>query len=364
MNNSLTNRQIAFIVYCTIVGFGIVNIPSDVADAGETGGWVTIIILTLMFIAVAYAVNYIAYIAEEKDLFEFCKMLAGKFFAYIVLIIYAVYFFVSFTMITRIYSETVRITILPKTPSWTMSLLFFIVVYYALKKGLNVIARVCEMYGIINIIGNIFMGIILFTQGKIINLRPAFVKEDMLTYITGIPKLIFAFLGVEMLLFIPYNKRANKNSFKYTTTIIGLIGGLYILATESVISVVGVDTVMLYKAALFNIVRGVDVPYLEIFRRLDGIYVIIWTFNIFCSVSLWGYGLVTCINKVFKGPQGRDKTIYVIILAFIVSQIPGSTNDVENLLKYNGYLGYLTAFIIPGILLIIMKVKKNDKTVS
>lgn len=364
MNNSLTNRQIAFIVYCTIVGFGVVNIPRDAADAGETGGWVTIIILTLMFIAVAYAVNYIAYIAEEKDLFEFCKMLAGKFFAYIVLIVYAIYFFVSFTMITRIYSETVRITILPKTPSWTMALFFFIVVYYALKKGLNVIARVCEMYGIINIVGNIFMGIILFTQGKIINLRPAFVKEDMLTYITGIPKLIFAFLGVEMLLFIPYNKRTNKNSFKYTTGIIGLIGGLYILAAESVISVVGVDTVMLYKAALFNIVRGVDVPYLEIFRRLDGIYVIIWTFNIFCSVSLWGYGLVTCVNKVFKGPQGRDKTIYVIILAFIVSQIPGSTNDVENLLKYNGYLGYLTAFIIPGILLIIMKVKKNDKTVS
>lgn len=364
MNNSLTNRQIAFIVYCSIVGFGIVNIPRDVVDAGETGGWVTIIILTLIFMAVAYVANYISYVSEGNDLYEYCKIVTGKFFAYIVLIIFTIYFFIPVSMVARIYSETVRITILPKTPSWTIALFLFIVVYYALKKGLIVIARVCETYGIINFIGNIFMGIILFTQGKSINLRPAFVKEDMLTYITGMPKLVFAFLGIEMLFFIPFNKTNNKNSFKYTIGIIGLIGGLYILLAESVISVVGADTVMLYKAALFNIVRGVDVQYLEIFRRLDGIYVIIWTFNIFCSVSLWGYGSVTCVNKFFGSSQSGDKTIYVIILAFIVSQIPGSTNSVENLLKYNGYLGYITAFIIPGILLIIMKVKKNDKTVS
>lgn len=264
-------------------------------------------------------------------------------------------------MITRIYSETVRITILTKTPSWTIALFFFMVVYYALKNGLNVIARVCEIYGIINIIGNVFMGVILFTQGKSINLRPVFVKEDILTYIVGVPKLVFIFLGVEILLFIPFNKKSNKNVFKYTTTIIGVTGLLYLLVSEAVISVVGADTVMLYKASLFNVVRGVDVRYLEIFRRLDGIYIIIWTFNIFCSVTLWGYGVITCINKVFKNSQGRNRVLYITLLAFIVSQIPGSTNDVENVLKYNGYLGYLTSLVIPSILLIITKVKKYDK---
>lgn len=361
MNNSLTNRQIAFIVYCTIVGFGIVNIPRDAADVGETGGWVSLVILTIIFILNTYLITYIAYVSGEKDLYEYCEMLIGKFFSYVFLIIYAIFFFIPFTMITRIYSETVRITILPKTPSWTMALFFFIVVYYALKKGLNVIARVCEIYGFINIIGNIFMGIILFTQGKSINLRPAFVKEDILRYIIGAPKLLFAFLGVELILFIPLNKKNNKNVFKYTTAIIGLIGILYILVSEAVIAVVGVDAVMLYKASLFNVVRGVDVKYLEIFRRLDGIYVIIWTFNIFCSVSLWGYGVIKCVNKVFKNSQNANKAIYITILAFIVSQIPGSTNDVENILKYNGYLGYITAFIIPTILLIITKVRKYDK---
>lgn len=363
MNNSLTNRQIAFIIYCTIVGFGIINLPRDVVDVGETGGWVSLVILTLVSIAITYIITYVSYVSEEKGLYEYCEMLIGKFFAYILIIVYAVYFFLFFTMITRIYSETVRITILPKTPPWSIALFFFIVVNYSLKKGLNVIARVCEIYGIINIIGNIFMGVILFTQGKSINLRPAFVKEDILTYIVGAPKLVFIFLGVEMILFIPFNKKNNKNAFKYTTIIVGIIGLLYILISEAVISVVGVETVMLYKASLFNVVRGVDVQYLEIFRRLDGIYIIIWTFNIFCSVSLWGYGVITCINKVFKNSQGGNRVIYITLLAFTVSQIPTSTNDVENLLQYNGYLGYITTFVIPIILLIITKVKKYDKKV-
>lgn len=361
MNNSLTNRQIALIIYCTIVGYGIVNIPRDVADAGETGGWISLVILTLVVVLFTYIITYVSYISQEKDLYEYSKMLTGSFFSYIFIFIYSIYFFVFFAMITRIYSETVHITILPKTPPWAIAFLFFIVVQYALKKGIEAIARVCEIYGIINIIGNIFMGIILFTQGNSINLRPAFVKEDILSYTVGIPKLVFIFLGVEMILFIPLNKKSNKNVFKYTTIIVGVTGLLYLLLSEAVISVVGVETVMLYEASLFNVVRGVDVQYLEIFRRLDGIYIIIWTFNMFCSVSLWGYGVITCINKVFKNSQGGNRVIYITLLAFIVSRIPGSTNDVKNILKYNGYLGYLTTFLIPSILLIITKVKKYDK---
>ncbi|QGU94323.1 GerAB/ArcD/ProY family transporter [Clostridium bovifaecis] len=69
MNNSLTNRQIAFIIYCAVVGFGIVNLPRDIVDVGETGGWVSLSILTLVFIAITYIITFLSYVSEEKGLY-------------------------------------------------------------------------------------------------------------------------------------------------------------------------------------------------------------------------------------------------------------------------------------------------------
>jgi len=361
MNTPLTNRQIAFVVYCTIVGFGIIGIPRDMAEAGGTGGWIPVAILTVIFMLNVYIISYLGYINHDKTLLEYSERLVGKFFTRIIAVIYSIYFFMYFTFITRIYAETVRITMLPRTPSWVITFVFFLLLYYSISKGLNVIVRVCEMYGFINIVGNIFMSIIIFTQGEIINIRPLFVEEDLTMYLSGTSKLIFAFLGGEMLFMIPFSKEKNSKVFKYAPAIVGIIGAMYILIGESAISIGGIELVKLYKASVFNVVRGLDVPYLEILRRLDGIYIIVWSLNIICSLSLWGYGVQQCINKGMKIKENKFILALIISAGFITAQIPKSTNDVEKLLKYNGYLGYITSLSIPLILLIITKVKKYDK---
>ena len=361
MNTPLTNRQIAFVVYCTMVGFGIINIPRDMAEAGGTGGWIPVAILTVIFMLNVYIISYLGYINNGKTLLEYSEKLVGKFFTYIIIIIYSIYFLGYFSLITRIYAETVRMTMLPRTPSWAITIVFFLLLYYSLSKGLNVIVRVCEMYGFINIVGNIFMSIIIFTQGEIINIRPLFVKEDLMMYLSGTSKLLFAFLGVEMLFMIPLSKEKNSKVFKYTPAIVGIIGAMYILIGESAISIGGTELVTLYKASVFNVVRGLDVPFLEILRRLDGIYIVVWSLNIICSLSLWGYGLQHCINKGINIKENKVILALIVLAACIIAQIPESTNDVEKLLKYNGYLGYITSLSIPLILLIITKVKKYDK---
>lgn len=343
MNTPLTNRQIAFVAYCAMAGFGIVNIPRDMVEAGGTGGWIPLAILTVVFMVNVFIISYLGYINPGKTLIEYSEKLIGKFLTSVISIIYTIYFFMFFTFITRIYAETVRMTMLPRTPTWIITFIFFLLLYYSLSKGLNVIVRVCEMYGLINIVGNIFMSIIIFTQGEIINIRPLFVKEDLMMYLSGTSKLVFAFLGVEMLFMLPMSKEKNGKILRYAPTIVGITGAMYILIGESAISVGGIELVTLYKASVFNIIRGLDVSYLEIFRRLDGIYVVVWSLNIICSLSLWGYGVQQCINRIMKTKKNKLIIGLLVLAAYIIAQIPESTNDVEKLLRYNGYLGYITS---------------------
>jgi len=103
------------------------------------------------------------------------------------------------------------------------------------------------------------------------------------------------------------------------------------------------------------------VPYLEFLRRLDGVYIGVWTMNIICACSLWAYGTTTFINKLFKKVQHKHLAFIVILLSFVISQIPKTTEQVELILDYSSYFGILVFFVIPIILLIITKVKKHVK---
>lgn len=363
MNKFVTNRQIALMLYCIIVGYGVIEIPKSVAEGAGTGGWFSILVAGIIFIFITYVITFLQYVYEGKTLYEYSELLVGKFMTYIFLIICILYFFTYFTMLARAYAETIKITILNKTPVLFICMLLYIVVFYALRKGINVIGRVCEVYGFFNIVGIILVNFLLCTKGRLVNIRPLFTVEDLITYFKAIPKTILPFLGMEMLLFIPISRTNNKNIFKYTTSIVAFIVILYIYVVESTFSVVGVDTIVSLKATVFTIVRGVDIRSLEFFRRLDGLYVIYWSMNIVCAICLWGYGVIVFTSKIFKNIKYNFLVIIVMFLSFIVSQIPKTKDQVETILKYSSYSGILVFGVIPIILFIITKVKKYDKQI-
>lgn len=52
---------------------------------------------------------------------------------------------------------------------------------------------------------------------------------------------------------------------------------------------------------------------------------------------------------------------FIILISFILSQIPKTPGEIRILSNIVTYLGVITLLIIPLILFIIMKVKKNDR---
>ncbi|MBL4938639.1 endospore germination permease [Clostridium sp. YIM B02515] len=363
MKNNITSRQVSFVLYGIIVGYGIIDLPKNTAEVGGTGGWVSLFIATIIFIVITYMLTYLQYVHEDKTIYEYSLQLVGKFLTYVFTFVYIIYFFLFFTMINRISSETMTNTILIKTPVKYISILFYIVTGYAAAKGLNTIIRLCQIYGAISIGFSIIFSLILFTKGKLVNITPIFVTNDIMVYFKGIGKIFLPLIGMEILTVIPIKKNNNKKIARYTTLMVGVIGILYIFIIESVLSVTGVEPIIHIKASVFVVAKGIDVYSLEFLRRLDGIYIFIWMLNIVCSLSLWNYGTVTLTSKVFKGIRPSIIIIFIIILSYITSLIPKSIMQVEKFITYLSYAGIMTFFIIPFILLIVTKVKKNDKKI-
>ncbi|WFD10811.1 GerAB/ArcD/ProY family transporter [Tepidibacter hydrothermalis] len=365
MNESLTNRQIAFIIFGVVVGYGVLVIPKTVTENAGTGGWFTLLIATAITMIFTYIITYLGYVHKNKTIYEYSNKLTGKFITSIFMCIYIIYYFMLFTMIIRMSSEAIKLTVLIKTPVWVLCLVFLLVIYYAVINRLGVIARICEIYCLIIILGAIPMHLAIFTQGKLINLQPFFVGGEIHSYLKATLVTVFPFLGIEILTIISFNKKKNnKRIFKYTALMIGFIGMFYILIVESCISVMGVDGIVHYKDALFATIRRVDIKSLQFLERIDGIFFMLWIMSILCTVSLEAYASTFLISKLFKNINFKVLTLIVMVLSFIVSQIPKSVDSVEKIMDDISYLGIVTAGLIPTILFLITKVEKYDKKTS
>ncbi|GAA0177547.1 GerAB/ArcD/ProY family transporter [Clostridium sediminicola] len=362
MNKSLTNRQIAFIIFGIVSGYGILSLPKTIAESSGTGGWFTLLIATIIVMIFTYIITYLGYVHEDKTIYEYNQIIVGKGIASIFIIIYCLYFFMLFTMGTRMACEAIKQTVLIKTPIWALIMLFYLVMYYAVAKRLCTIAKVCEIYGAIIIISAIVIHLAMTTQGKVINLKPFFVIEDIKEYFKATSVTIFPFLGIEILTIVPFNKKNNdKNIFKYTISMVGFIGIFYIFVFESCISVMEIDSIIYYQDALFATIRRIDIESLEFLERLDGIFLIIWIMSIFCTLTLEAYGSILLLSKFLKKINFNLISALVFAMSFFIALVPKTIDTAQKILDYVGYTSIITAGLIPLILYIITKVKKIDK---
>lgn len=365
MNQSITNRQIACILFSTIVGYGIMSLPKDAAESAGTGSWITLLISTIVAIIFTYIITYLGYIHTNKTIFEYSELLVGKFITSIFIIIYIIYFFIIFTMIARMSSEVIKLSVLIKTPIWTLCLFFFFVTYYAVVKGLKVIARICEVYGFFIAIAYLIIFFLISTQGKFINIRPFLGLEDITTYLKATSVTIIPFTGIPLIATIPFStKFRNEKAFIHTISIIGFIGFLYIFVVESCISVMGVDGIVYYKDSLLSTIRRIDIPWLQFLSRLDGLFLIAWIAAVYCTIVTFAYGTTLFLSKLFKNIHFNLHASIVIFSSFIMSQIPKTVDITNKILTYSSYLEIITIAVIPITLLIVTKIKMNNNNLG
>lgn len=58
MNQPITNRQIAFMIFAVVVGYGIVNLPNKAAAEAGTGAWIPLVINTVIIALFTYFISY------------------------------------------------------------------------------------------------------------------------------------------------------------------------------------------------------------------------------------------------------------------------------------------------------------------
>lgn len=352
----VTNRQMVFLIVMTLTTYYIISIPYEMARTAGRGGWIPVLIASVIFAFLSLPITKLNNMYPGKMLFDYSRDIAGKFFSYAISIYFILYFLLIFTFLDTQIFDLVKAEFLPKTPTWSTAFAGITVFGFIAYKGITNIARLFEIIAPIFIALAIIVFLMALFQGIKYNVLPVFESDRIVDYISALPKACVSFLGIELLLIIPFTKQ-NKKAPKIVFFALLLIGLFYILVVESSMSIVGINTLMHYEASVIEALKLVEVPF---FERVD-----IWyqTFG-FCGLFLGMTIIYTVIAELLCKLIPKAKRWIIVLITGIVLFVSRSLleliQDVDKILPNIIFItGIISVLLIPDILFIIAKVKKR-----
>jgi spore germination protein len=360
MKGVVTNRQIFFIQLFTLTSGSLISMPKDAIAAAGTGAWFTIMLLTFFFALGIYIITSLNKQFQGKTIFEYSTVLVGKPVAQALSLIYTGNFLLVLVLLFRIAAEFIKGSFLFLTPIWAILLLFVGTTVYIANKGITNIGRMCEIYGVIFIFASLSVHTAMFLLGDILQIQPFFEPEQIKQYVFGTRDLFVAFLGIEVLAIIPFGEVNQKKGVLYSVLSVVYVGLFYIFIVETSTMIVGINDILNYNNALIAALRETRLPSTVLLERVDLLFPTIGIFGIISGLCILIFTAVENASNIFLKQNKNMLFLVVGMIVYIISAFFLSTERAITLFNTAvPMLGIFTAFLIPFILFVLAKVRKN-----
>ncbi len=362
MDNTITNRQIFFILLLTLTCYTVVAISKEMAEAAGTGAWLTILATALVFALAAACVVYLGNKYRGQMLLDYAPSLITKPGAYVLAFFYIIYFLFILVFLVTSFSKLLAADFFPKTPVWAFPLIGIPLFCFIAYKGVTNTARLAEIIGVVFIFTAVFVHTLMVTEGRVNRILPLFNPAETGRYIAAIEKSIFPFLGVEVLFVFPLSPRITKKPVRTAFFSLVIVGLFYVLVVESCIMKLGMSDIVCYNDALVVAIRDTSPQFLEIISRLDILYLTVGFAGIFMGISIVILAIVEYVCRLFKSVSRLAVVIAVGAVTYALTIIAGGIKGYEESAEGLGtYIGIFASLIAPLILFILAKVKNKDK---
>lgn len=359
MLNGVTNRQLVFLLLIILIAGSSPFIPRLMAESAGYGSWLTIIITSLLFAGAAAIIVKLGRMFDGKILAEYSVRIIGKPGGYLVTFIYLLYSLSVIVYLLISFSDLLQNNFLPQTPKWFLMLAGLPIFGYAAYKGITNIARMAEIVGILVITISILVRSTMFASGDIRNIQPFFNSAEFGRYLSAIKNAIIPFLGIEILIIIPFVSKKTKKSTRTAFLTVLAAGFWFIVIVEASVMMIGMEETANYTDPTVVAYRLVEVPFIDFLTRMDILYL---------TVKLAGFCVFLCIvycaavEFASRVLPRIKRGILVIVLGCIIFMLGILASGIDNVRSvFNAYAMFaipVVAIIIPLMLLIIAKIRK------
>lgn len=361
-DKKFNSYQLVVTIICSMLGVAILQLPSSLAESVGSesfivmiGGGVAAIISTLLICSAGSIYNGKGLVDTSKDVF-------GKGLGVILVIPIALCIFMANVVEARIFTLTVKVFLLEKTPIAMILIPFLLIVALLARGELKHIISFFQFVLPFIIVIIVVLNILTIPGSDFSNLLPVF-QRTSIEYLDGVSLTLFSFLGILSLLVIyPYlKKRDFKSTFKASLVGVATVIILYISFIVLCLAKLGVSETEWLIYPTVSLIKSAYVPG-SFVERLEGILMSVWVILAFATIVITIYSLAIIIADIFKFRATKHVVTILIPLVYMASTSVFSILDMMKVSTLNNiYLGLYTMFIFPGILYIGYKIKNGRR---
>lgn len=290
----ISTRQYVWLLFGIITSFSVLQIPGILILHAGRDAWLSVIIAWFLDVLLAIVYAYMGLRFPGQNFVQYSMTILGKIGGRIVGLIFPLYFLIVASILMRAISILIE-TSVPDSSKLIIFSLGCITIAYAARKGIEIIARVCEILGPIYLI-SLFVLLLMSTPFiKFQRVQPMFM-DGAYPVLSG-TILILTFLGIciMMAMYIPVCNLP-KNGFKGKFIAVSLGAGMITTLILFIIGAFGAEQAGNMVNPGLSLAREIKI---SIFERLE----IVW------FMVAVGAGIMTSVNLIWAFSVGVSQII-------------------------------------------------------
>ncbi|KRF42737.1 GerAB/ArcD/ProY family transporter [Paenibacillus sp. Soil787] len=348
-NAQLSGWQLVTLTFCFVCGTTFLLLPGKLIADAKQWGWLVCMWSFLYGLVLAVLWLYLSKRYPGKSIVQIATQVLGKWAGGIVTLLYILYFIQVASWVTRNLGDFMHTNLMPRTPISIFNIVVLLVCAYAVVKGIESIAMVCELVTPYIVVA---FWIPFSVMLKVWDWRAFSTPYHFQLWTTILQtKYALAFPYMETVMFMmlfPYVKRNLKTSFLLG---IGSAGVILSISMYMTIGILGLERGSHHLYPVYTIFR--EMKFSGFVEHLESILSINIFLLVCIKLSLLFYCAVIAICQLFKVER---RSVVAYPLVWIISAysllFANVIENVEWVQKYLFSYYMLYAVIVPAILII------------
>ena len=360
MNDSLNinERQLTLLMSNLLITKMIFSFPRFLFKTSGNAAWLQAIYMSLIaYLLFALSIKFYQY-TGNKSIIQLAESIGKMPFKVLVSLIVIAVIVANVGTEMRVFAESVKIVLLPRTKMEYIMILFALTV---------ILGALCGFGSLVTINALFFPFCLFFLGVMFISLIPSYNFNNIFPILgTGAPRIFIKGLRdmssfsdlIALNLLLPYCKDIEmvKNSGKKSIIIAGLVLTLICICYGLTYPYPYSSEFLLVPYQLSRMVRAG-----EYFQRFEALFEFVWSLTQLLYTSIYVYILVSLFQNTFKLKYSKPLIPCTVVIIALLSFEPSSVVDLldtaytvkERLIPF----AYLLPILIPLIYIIVRRFK-------
>jgi len=284
-DGKISNRQAVLLIVSTILPTSIMFLPAMIYKEAAQDSWMSVILITAFGVVTGAVIAGLGMMFPNKTIVQYADLVAGRVLGRAIGLLYAVFFLYINTFVIREFAEMFVTMFMPETPLLVFSVGLVIASAYAVRCGLEVLARANEI-ALPVALGLLLLIVALISpEMQIKNFTPVLEKGFLPVLKGAYPAAVFFTETMVMVMIIPYLNRPQKAKGTIFKGIV-IVGLFQLMTMVAVTAVFGARTA---RAQFPTLILARQVSIADLIERAEPFIMLVWVFGGFLKVGVFYY---------------------------------------------------------------------------